>query len=84
MQITLKLYATLGDLLPAGAMKNAAPITVDEGVTLNQIIDEYRVPRKLAHLVLVNGHFKCDADRDQSGDLVEGDVLAIWPPVAGG
>jgi len=84
MQITLKLYATLGDLLPAGAVKNAAAITVDKDVTLNQIIDQYRVPRELAHLVLVNGHFKCDTDRDQSGNLVEGDVLAIWPPVAGG
>ena len=84
MQITLKLYATLSDLLPSGAVKNASPISVDEGVTLNQIIDQYKVPRKLAHLVLVNGHFVCDTDRDQSGALVEGDVLAIWPPVAGG
>ncbi len=84
MQITLKLYATLSDLLPSGAVKNAATITVDEDVSLNRIIDQYKVPRELAHLVLVNGHFVCDTDRDQTGALVEGDVLAIWPPVAGG
>jgi len=84
MQITLKLYATLSDLLPATAFKNAAKIVVNEQVSLNQIIDQYHVPRELAHLVLVNGHFVCDTDRDQSGTLVEGDVLAIWPPVAGG
>lgn len=84
MQITLKLYATLSDLLPSGAMKNAAKISVNEEVTLNHVIDRYKVPRELAHLVLVNGHFVCDTDRDQSGALVEGDVLAIWPPVAGG
>ena len=84
MQITLKLYATLSDLLPSGAVKNAAPVTVEDGVTLNQIIDKYKVPRELAHLVLINGVFVCDTDRDQTGALVDGDVLAIWPPVAGG
>jgi len=84
MQITLKLYATLTDLLPAGAVRNVASITVDDDVSLNGIIDAYHVPRELAHLVLVNGHFVCDTDRDQASALKPGDVLAIWPPVAGG
>lgn len=84
MRITLKLYATLSDLLPSSAVKNAAAVEVEEAVTLHEIIDKYRVPRELAHLVLINGVFVCDADRDQSGLLKEGDVLAIWPPVAGG
>ncbi len=83
MKITLKLYATLSDLLPPGAFQNAAEVEVPEGVSLNWIIDKYQVPRELAHLVLVNGSFHCDSDRD---DIVlkEGDILAIWPPVAGG
>ncbi len=84
MNITLKLYATLSDLLPSGATDNSATIQVDETTSLNQIIDKYRVPRKLAHLVLINGVFVCEADRDQSGVFKDGDVLAIWPPVAGG
>ncbi len=84
MQITFKLYATLGDLLPSNAVRNVASIDVPEGASLNSIIDKYHVPRELAHLVLINGVFVCDADRDQSGMLKEGDVLAIWPPVAGG
>ena len=84
MTITLKLYATLSDLLPDGAHRNAATIDVDEDVTLNQIIDRFKVPRELAHLVLLNGVFICDTDRDQPGKLTHGDTLAIWPPVAGG
>lgn len=84
MTITFKLYATLQDLLPADAKRNAVQIEVPADVTLNELIDRFRVPRELAHLVLVNGHFKCDADRDVRGTLVPGDVLAIWPPVAGG
>ena len=84
MKITFKLYATLGDLLPPNAVRNVAEIEVDEQATLHSIIDKYQVPRELAHLVLINGVFVCDADRDESGLLKEGDVLAIWPPVAGG
>lgn len=83
MNITLKLYATLSDLLPPGAFQNAAVVDVPDGVNLNWMIDEFKVPRELAHLVLVNGLFHCDTDRDEIV-LTEGDVLAIWPPVAGG
>ena len=84
MQITLKLYATLSDLLPSAAKDNRIDIEVRDDVTLNQIIDRYKVPRELAHLVLINGVFVCETDRDQPGPLKNGDVLAIWPPVAGG
>ncbi len=84
MKITLKLYATLSDLLPGSAVANAVSIEIGENASLNRIIDTYHVPRELAHLVLINGVFVCETDRDQEGVLKEGDVLAIWPPVAGG
>jgi len=84
MKIRFKLYATLTDLLPSGAVDNAVEIELPDDTTLNSLIDEYRVPRELAHLVLLNGTFICDADRDQPGIMTDGDTLAIWPPVAGG
>ena len=82
--ITLKLYATLQHLLPAGTRRNAAEVRIPTGASLNEIIDAWKVPRELAHLVLVNGVFACEADRDAPGALGDGDTLAIWPPVAGG
>lgn len=84
MKITFKLYATLSDLLPGKPVANAVEIEVPDDVTLNSLIDQYRVPRKLAHLVLINGVYVAAEDRDKTGALVEGDTLAIWPPVAGG
>lgn len=84
MKITFKLYATLTDLLPGNAVANAVEIDVDESVTLNSLIDKYKVPRELAHLVLLNGVFICHEDREKPGFLTAGDTLAIWPPVAGG
>ena len=83
MKITLKLFASLGDLLPSGAKSNAIEIDIDETATLNEIIQRYKIPPKMAHLVLINGVYSYPADRD-SALLKPGDVLAIWPPVAGG
>jgi molybdopterin converting factor small subunit len=83
MRITLKLFATLGDHLPAEAHENAVQIEVPDDVTPNQVIDRYKVPRKMAHLVLINGIFIDPAHRDD-GQLKDGDTLAVWPPVAGG
>lgn len=84
MKITLKLFATLSDHLPPGAVANAVEIDVPETVTLNQLIDQHQVPRHLAHLVLVNGHYRGEGERDRSDDIKAGDTVSIWPPVAGG
>ena len=83
MQITLKLFASLAEYLPAGTVRNALPVEVGEDVTLNSIIDQYRVPRDMAHLVLVNGVY-VDLNERDTITLKEGDTVAVWPPVAGG
>lgn len=83
MKIKLKLYASLTDCLPPGAVQNAVDVELPDEMSLNAIIDHYKVPRDLAHLVLINGVFACEADRDETY-LKDGDTLAIWPPVAGG
>lgn len=83
MRITLKLFAALRDHLPADAQESAIAIDVPDDVTPNQVIDRYGVPRKLAHLMLINGIYVDPAHRDD-GRLKDGDVIAVWPPIAGG
>jgi sulfur carrier protein ThiS len=84
MDITFKLFATLTDYLPPTARRsNVMNLEVDDGVTITQVIEPFGLPEKLVHLVLVNGTFIPPEDR-ASKTLVEGDVLAIWPPIAGG
>ena len=83
MQITLKLYATLGKYLPEGSKKNRINIDVSEDATAYNIIAQCNVPREMAHLVLLNGIYLQPEERDMS-KFKEGDTLAIWPPVAGG
>jgi len=53
------------------------------GATVAQLIQRFNLPKTLVHLVLINGHFVPPAARE-ARLLREGDVLAIWPPIAGG
>lgn len=83
MQISFKLFATLGDYLPPSARYNQIALDLAPGTTVSQVIEAHALPPKLVHLVLINGHFvppEARADRA----LLDGDVLAIWPPIAGG
>ena len=84
MRITLKLFATLTDYLPYAARRdNLVHLTLPEGTTVAQAYAPYGLPAKLVHLVLVNGVYVAPEHR-LSHELREGDVLAIWPPIAGG
>lgn len=84
MKITFKLFASLTDYLPADRPPgNVVQIDVAENASIAEIVALFGLPQKLVHLVLVNGVFVPPAER-ASRRLVEGDVLAIWPPIAGG
>lgn len=83
MKIRLKLYATLQGYLPDDAVANQAEIDVPSSSTPHDIARAFHLPSKLTHLVLVNGHYIQPEQRDKYR-LTEGDVLAIWPPIAGG
>jgi len=84
MRITLKLFATLTDHLPAaGRQGNQVDIDVPDASTITEILAPFALPEKLVHLVLVNGHYIAPELRAQTR-LNEGDALAVWPPIAGG
>jgi sulfur carrier protein ThiS len=84
MKVTLKLYATLTDHLPDEARKsNALELDLEEGTTPAQVIESRNLPLKLCHLVLIEGVFVPPAERAKRA-LVDGETLAIWPPIAGG
>ena len=84
MKITFKLFATLTDYLPPDARRsNQVELTVAADAPISQIIEPFGMPPKLVHLVLVNGKYIAPEQR-LTATLTEGDVLAIWPPIAGG
>ncbi|MDO8959265.1 MAG: MoaD/ThiS family protein [Rhodocyclaceae bacterium] len=84
VRATFKLFATLQDYLPAEAKKtNALALDLDEGTTVQQVVERFGLPQQSCHLVLIDGIFVPPAAR-ASRALKEGETLAIWPPIAGG
>ncbi|HET9820599.1 MAG TPA: MoaD/ThiS family protein [Burkholderiaceae bacterium] len=84
MRITFKLYASLTQYLPAEARHgNQMTLDLPEGTPVARIIEPFGLPPKLVHLVLVNGVYVAP-DARLSHVPRDGDVLAIWPPIAGG
>jgi sulfur carrier protein ThiS len=83
IRITLKLFALLSGYLPDGATRNQVELSVPANSTPMSIMSSLRLPIALCALVVINGTFVHVADR-ATRRLVDGDVLAIWPPIAGG
>lgn len=84
MKITFKLFASLTDYLPVEARySNVLELDIAPDASISQIIEPYGLPPKLVHLVLINGKY-IEPEQRLTRRLVEGDVLAIWPPIAGG
>jgi sulfur carrier protein ThiS len=84
VRITFKLYASLTQHLPAEARQsNQVELDIADGTPIARIIEPFGLPEKLVHLVLVNGVYVPPAER-LTFVPKQGDVLAIWPPIAGG
>ena len=84
MKITFKLFATLTDYLPPDARRaNQVELDIAPDTPIAQVYEPFGLPDKMVHLVLVNGRYIAPEAR-ASTTLTEGDVLAIWPPIAGG
>lgn len=73
--IEIKLFVTLSKYLPEN--KDAHPM--DEGSTIQDLIDELKLPVEQVKLIFVNGK-----KQDTGYGLVQGDRVGIFPPVGGG
>jgi molybdopterin converting factor small subunit len=85
LKVVLKLYASLTDYLPPDNRSSMHEVDVDVGTdaTVASIIERFRLPKPLVHLVLVNGVY-VEPQQRFTRALSEGDHVAIWPPIAGG
>ncbi len=84
MKITLKLFASLAAHLPADARTaHRIDLDVPAGTTVMDVVHRQGIPEALCAIVLVNGIW-VDRSERPNRVLTEGEVLAVWPPVAGG
>jgi molybdopterin converting factor small subunit len=79
MKVEVQLYATLSKYLPKGSGHRKAVMECVEGTTVRHLIERLGIPTQHPNMVLVNG---LHADPDVQ--LKDGDVLSVFPPLAGG
>ena len=79
MKVEVGLFATLAGYLPPSASGDSVILDLPEGSTLGDLVRVLAIPADLECLQVVNGR---DAPPDQP--LADGDVVSIFPPLAGG
>ncbi|MFH0813777.1 MAG: MoaD/ThiS family protein [Pseudomonadota bacterium] len=79
MNIEVKLFFDLAEHLPLGSKNKKVYISLQEGSTIQRLLDQLGLPSKMSKIVLLNGIKPKNGEK-----LKEGDVVAIFPPMAGG
>jgi molybdopterin converting factor small subunit len=79
MEIEVKLFATLRDYLPKGSGQFSCKVEIDSTDTVKHVLERLEIPDEMPKIILVNG-VHSNLDRV----LKFGDVLSVFPPVAGG
>ena len=79
MRVQVQLFATLAAFLPPDSRDGAAMLDVPDSSTVHDLIERLGLPAELERVMLVNGG---DATPDRT--LHPGDVVAVFPPLAGG
>jgi sulfur carrier protein ThiS len=78
MHITVKLYASMHQYQPS-APRTGLTLEVPEGSTVQDVLTRLGVPERAPVVAMINE--KVEALQCA---LYEGDVLSLFPPVAGG
>lgn len=79
MKVEVSLYGSLARYLPEGTQGRTVVLDCPDGATVEQVIDQLGIPKPYPTMLLVNG---IHADPDTP--LNEGNLLALFPPLAGG
>ena len=79
MEIEVKLFGTLRNYLPRGSGQFSCEVEVNSTDTVKDVMEKLEIPAEIPKIILVNGvHSHLDRI------LKLGDVLSIFPPIAGG
>ena len=79
MKVEIKLFANFREFLPPGSNQYTCWLELEEGTTIGQALEKLKIADDLPMITLVNGLHRTLEDRLQPGD-----VLSVFPPVAGG
>lgn len=79
MKVEVRLFATLATYLPDEGDGRSVTLDLADGSTVRDFVQSLRIPDDMPFIAMINGR---DAPFEQS--LADGDVLSLFPPLAGG
>lgn len=79
MKAEIRLFANFRDFLPPGSGSFSFTTSFEGRKTVSQVIEELKLPDNIPRIIIVNGlHSEADYV------LQDGDVISLFPPLAGG
>jgi len=79
MDVEVRLFATFRDYLPRGSESFSFRKSLEREMAVSRVAEDINLPHDIPKIFIVNGNVV-------TGDYVlhDGDVVSIFPPVAGG
>ncbi len=84
MEIELKLFMMFKKYGPPDQVDGRSPMQVEPGTRFIDILNTINMPIEEDKIIVINGisHKQCDAVNEL--EIKDGDIVAIFPPIAGG
>jgi molybdopterin converting factor small subunit len=79
VKVEVRLFATFARYLPDERGAGGTQVEVPDGSTVADVAAILGIPADVSRIVLVN-----DAEADEHRCLAAGDVVTLFPPLAGG
>jgi len=79
VRVEVRLFATLVSFLPPDSREGATILEVPDHSTVSDVVRRRGIPADLDRVTLVNG-----LDSRPDDPLRSGDILTVFPPLAGG
>jgi molybdopterin converting factor small subunit len=79
VRVEVRLFATLARYLPQPSQTDSTSLDIADGSTVGDVAAALGIPADLSRITLVN-----DTEADDSRRLHSGDVVTLFPPLAGG
>jgi molybdopterin converting factor small subunit len=80
MNIEVKVFYNLAEYLPPESLNQKNCISLEEGSNIKTILEKLGIPEQMTKVILVNGI----KPTSNETPLKDGDLVAIFPPLAGG
>jgi hypothetical protein len=84
MEIELKLFMMFKKYGPPDQVDGRSRMTIQPGTRFIDILNTISMPIEEDKIIVINGisHKQCDAVNEL--EIKDGDIVAIFPPIAGG